>query len=111
MLSFCPTKLAQLIENYFQAENSEEEHKLACLLMVFLAVSIPVLARDEGSMYLPELGAYGNSCHCIALAVNNVAAALFTVHRGNIKDRLTEFLAVRLFISSFVRSFMFIFFE
>ncbi|XP_039255502.1 nck-associated protein 1-like isoform X1 [Styela clava] len=77
-----------------KSENPEEEHKLSCLLMVFLAVSIPVLARDEGSLYLPELGAHGNSCHCIALAVNRIAAALFTVNNGNISERLTEFLAL-----------------
>lgn len=75
-------------------ENQEEEHKLASLLMVFIAVSIPVLARDENSLYLAEIGAHGNSCHCIALAINSVAAALFTVNRGNITARLTDFLAL-----------------
>lgn len=80
--------------NRFQNESPDEEHKLACLLMVFLAVSIPVLARDEGSIFLPEYGAHQNSCHCIAFAVNRVAAAIFTVTKGNIQERLTEFLAV-----------------
>lgn len=84
-----------------QNESPEDEHKLACLLMVFLAVSIPVLARDEGSIFLPELGAHQNSCHCIAFAVNRVAAALFTVTKGNIQERLTEFLAVRSGVSRF----------
>lgn len=92
------TKSDAYVENFqfFQNESPEEEHKLACLLMVFLAVSIPVLARDEGSIFLPEFGAHQNSCHCIAFAVNRVAAALFTVTKGNIQERLTEFLAVSL---------------
>uniref|UniRef100_H2ZNY3 Nck-associated protein 1 n=1 Tax=Ciona savignyi TaxID=51511 RepID=H2ZNY3_CIOSA len=75
-------------------ENPDEEYKVACLLMVFLAVAIPVLARNERSVFLPELVAHGNNCHCLARAVNHVAAALFTVHRGNVEDRLKEFLAL-----------------
>nr|XP_018671569.1 nck-associated protein 1 isoform X2 [Ciona intestinalis] len=75
-------------------ENPDEEYKVACLLMVFLAVDIPVLARNERSVFLPELVAHGNNCHCLARAVNHVAAALFTVHRGTVEDRLKEFLAL-----------------
>uniref|UniRef100_H2ZNY4 Nck-associated protein 1 n=1 Tax=Ciona savignyi TaxID=51511 RepID=H2ZNY4_CIOSA len=41
-------------------ENPDEEYKVACLLMVFLAVAIPVLARNERSVFLPELVAHGN---------------------------------------------------
>ena len=62
--------------------------------MVFLAVSIPVLARDEKSLFNTSLVAHGNNCHTLARAVNHVAAALFTVHNGNVEERLKEFLAV-----------------
>jgi len=66
--------------------------------MVFLAVSIPVIARDDRSLFLAELVGHSNNCHCLARAVNHVAAALFTVHRGNIEERLKEFLAVSSFL-------------
>ena len=64
--------------------------------MVFLAVSIPVLARDDKSLFLAGLVSHANNCHCLARAVNHVAAALFTVHRGSVEERLKEFLAVSL---------------
>ncbi|CAK8685235.1 nck-associated protein 1-like isoform X1 [Clavelina lepadiformis] len=77
-----------------KVENADDEYKIACLLMVFLAVAIPVLARDEKSLFQAELVAHGNNCHCLARAVNHVAASLFTVHRGNVEERLKEFLAL-----------------
>lgn len=77
-----------------QVDNQEEEYRTSCLLMVFLAVSIPLLARDEKSLYDAQLVAHGNNCHTMARAINHVAAALFTVLHGNIEERLKEFLAV-----------------
>lgn len=77
-----------------KVENHEEEYRMSCLLMVFLAVSIPLLARDEKSFFTTQLVAHGNNCHTLARAINHVAAALFTVHGGNVEDRLKEFLAV-----------------
>lgn len=35
-----------------------------------------------------------NNIHCLAKAINQIAAALFTIHKGSIEDRLKEFLAV-----------------
>lgn len=36
-----------------------------------------------------------NNCHCLALAVNQLAGALFSIHGpGDVHDRLQEFLAV-----------------
>uniref|UniRef100_A0AAY5KB45 Nck-associated protein 1 n=1 Tax=Esox lucius TaxID=8010 RepID=A0AAY5KB45_ESOLU len=35
-----------------------------------------------------------NNIHCLAKAVNQIAAALFTIHKGSIEDRLKEFLAL-----------------
>lgn len=37
-----------------------------------------------------------NNIHCLAKAINQIAAALFTIHKGSIEDRLKEFLAVRI---------------
>ncbi|XP_006818857.1 nck-associated protein 1 [Saccoglossus kowalevskii] len=78
-----------------QSENSEDDYRISCLLMVFVAVAIPTLARSENSFYKSYLEGHGNNCHCIAKAVNGIAGALFTLHgKGDVEDRLKEFLAL-----------------
>uniref|UniRef100_A0A8C5C8L5 Nck-associated protein 1 n=1 Tax=Gadus morhua TaxID=8049 RepID=A0A8C5C8L5_GADMO len=72
----------------------EEEYKIACLLMVFVAVSMPTLASNVMSQYSPAIEGHCNNIHCLAKAVNQIAAALFTIHKGSIEDRLKEFLAL-----------------
>jgi len=75
--------------------------------MVFVAVSIPKLARLEHSFYRASLEGHANNVHCVAAAVNAIFGALFTVcsapgadaasatGAGNdIEDRMKEFLAV-----------------
>uniref|UniRef100_A0A669DJI7 Nck-associated protein 1 n=1 Tax=Oreochromis niloticus TaxID=8128 RepID=A0A669DJI7_ORENI len=70
----------------------EEEYKIACLLMVFVAVSLPTLASNVMSQYSPAIEGHCNNIHCLAKAINQIAAALFTIHKGSIEDRLKEFL-------------------
>uniref|UniRef100_A0A8C0MYC2 Nck-associated protein 1 n=2 Tax=Laurasiatheria TaxID=314145 RepID=A0A8C0MYC2_CANLF len=72
----------------------EEEYKIACLLMVFVAVSLPTLASNVMSQYSPAIEGHCNNIHCLAKAINQIAAALFTIHKGSIEDRLKEFLAL-----------------
>ncbi|KAL1505704.1 hypothetical protein ABEB36_005209 [Hypothenemus hampei] len=73
----------------------ENEHLLVCLLMVFVAVSIPKLARSDQSFYRASLEGHTNNIHCIALAVNHIFGALFTIcGRDDIEDRMKEFLAL-----------------
>lgn len=80
----------------FSSLVEEEEHTLACLLSVFVAVSIPKLARNDNSFYRASLEGHSNNIHCIAAAVNNIFGALFTIcGQGDIEDRMKEFLAVR----------------
>lgn len=80
---------------YLFSEMDEDEHLLACLLMVFVAVSIPKLARNENSFYRASLEGHANNIHCMAAAVNNIFGALFTIcGQGDIEDRMKEFLAV-----------------
>uniref|UniRef100_A0A674DBR1 Nck-associated protein 1 n=1 Tax=Salmo trutta TaxID=8032 RepID=A0A674DBR1_SALTR len=81
----------------------EEEYKIACLLMVFVAVSMPTLASNVMSQYSPAIEGHCNNIHCLAKAVNQIAAALFTIHKGSIEDRLKEFLAVCLASSSLLK--------
>lgn len=63
--------------------------------MVFVAVSIPKLARNENSIYRAELEGHANNIHCIATAVNNMFGALFAItSQQDIEDRMKEFLAL-----------------
>ena len=65
------------------------------MLIVFVAVAIPKLARADSSIYKASLEGHANNIHCLARAVNALAAALFTIHGpGDVDDRLKEFLAV-----------------
>ncbi|OXB52456.1 hypothetical protein ASZ78_003229, partial [Callipepla squamata] len=72
--------------------SSEEDYKAACLLLVFVAVSLPLLASDPTSTYNTDTGGYNNNIHCLAKAIIHVSAALFTVHKKNIETHLKEFL-------------------
>ncbi|OQV13186.1 Membrane-associated protein Hem [Hypsibius exemplaris] len=74
---------------------SEEDHQFACLLMVFLAVSLPRLARLEEAAFNIALEAHYNNMHCMGKAVNVVLGAMFYLcGRGDTVDRLREFLAL-----------------
>lgn len=78
-----------------KSELGEDEYQIACLLMVFIAVSLPKLARGEQSYYKPSLEAHGNNIHCLAQAINGIAGALFTIcNHGDTVDRFKEFLAL-----------------
>lgn len=73
----------------------EDEYEIACLMMVFIAVSLPRLARMESSSYRPSLEAHTNNIHCIATAVNSLAPAMFSIlNHGDIEERLKEFLGL-----------------
>lgn len=87
--------LCSAMRNQAKDSNPDDEYTIACLLMVFIAVSIPRLARVDNSQYKPSLEAHANNAHCLAKAVNALAAALFTVSgQGDIEERLKEFLAL-----------------
>ncbi|CAJ1050442.1 nck-associated protein 1-like [Xyrichtys novacula] len=77
-----------------QTDNTsiDEEYKLSCLLLVYIAVSLPTLALDPNSFYSREHGGHNNNIHCLAAAVNQLAAAMFTVQSKNIEQHLKEFL-------------------
>ncbi|KAI3369922.1 hypothetical protein L3Q82_024728, partial [Scortum barcoo] len=80
--------------NSMQTDNTsiDEEYKLSCLLLVYIAVSLPTLAMDPNSFYSREHGGHNNNIHCLATAINQLAAAMFTVQNKNIEQHLKEFL-------------------
>ncbi|KAK4882050.1 hypothetical protein RN001_005369 [Aquatica leii] len=93
-----PCKVDPTLTNALKLQKPEmdgEEHLLVCLLMVFVAVSIPKLAKSESSFYRASLEGHSNNIHCMALAINNIFGALFTIcGQGDIEDRMKEFLAL-----------------
>merc|ERR1711874_859786 len=58
---------------------TDDEYLTSCLLMVFVAVSIPKLARSESSSYQPQLEGHDNNIHCLASAVNQLLGGLFSI--------------------------------
>ncbi|XP_058488770.1 nck-associated protein 1-like [Solea solea] len=70
----------------------DEEYKLSCLLLVYIAVSLPTLSLDNNSSYSREHGGHNNNIHCLAAAINHLTAAMFTVQSKNIEQHLKEFL-------------------
>lgn len=76
-------------------EHDEGEHLIVCLMMVFVAVSIPKIARNDTSFYKASLEAHINNTHCMAIAINYIFGALFTIcNQNDIEDRMKEFLAL-----------------
>ncbi|XP_076845183.1 nck-associated protein 1-like [Brachyhypopomus gauderio] len=72
--------------------SNDEEYKITCLLLVYIAVSLPTLSMDPNSFYSREHGGHQNNIHCLATAVNHLSAAMFTVQNKNIEQHLKEFL-------------------
>lgn len=89
-----PSLVAAIANMRSDNASVEEEYKLTCLLLVFAAVSLPVLANDPNSFYSKEQGGHQNNIHCLATAVNQLAAAMFTVQNKNIEQHLREFLLI-----------------
>ncbi|KAJ3601785.1 hypothetical protein NHX12_029549 [Muraenolepis orangiensis] len=69
-----------------------EEHKLTCLLLVYIAVSLPVLALDSNSLYNRAHGGHNNNIHCLAVAINQLATVMFTIQSKNVEEELKQFL-------------------
>ncbi|KAM4700529.1 nck-associated protein 1-like [Discoglossus pictus] len=87
-----PSLVAALSNIKTDSSSLEEEYKIACLLQVFLAVSLPLLASDPLSFYNIENDGYSNNVHCLAKAIIQVSAAFFTIYSKNIESHLQEFL-------------------
>uniref|UniRef100_A0A8C2UFW5 NCK associated protein 1 like n=1 Tax=Coturnix japonica TaxID=93934 RepID=A0A8C2UFW5_COTJA len=81
-----------LVNVLADGSSPEEDYKVSCLLLVFVAVSLPLLASDPMSIYNTEMDGYNNNIHCLAKAIIHVSAALFTLHNKNIETHLKEFL-------------------
>ncbi|TRY86597.1 hypothetical protein DNTS_018583 [Danionella cerebrum] len=88
-----PALVSAISNMQSESQSSEEEFKISSLLLVFVAVSLPSLCADLNSSY-NQHGGHQNNIHCLARAVNHLAAAMFTVQRKNIQTQLQDFLQV-----------------
>ncbi|KAK0068424.1 membrane-associated protein Hem-like isoform X3 [Biomphalaria pfeifferi] len=74
---------------------ADDEYTIACLLFVFVAVSIPKLARLDSSSFKASIEGHLNNSHCLAKSINGLAGALFSLYGpGDTDLRLQEFLAL-----------------
>ncbi|KAA0708095.1 Nck-associated protein 1-like [Triplophysa tibetana] len=89
-----PALVAAIANMLTDNTSIEDEFKISCLLLVYIAVSLPTLCQDPNSFYRREHGGHQNNIHCLATAVNHLAAAMFTVQRKSIQMHLEEFLKV-----------------
>ncbi|XP_012683452.1 nck-associated protein 1-like [Clupea harengus] len=92
--SIDPTLVAAIAGMRTDNSSKEDECKLASLLLIFIAVSLPTLALDVNSFYSREYGGHQNNIHCLALGINHLSAAMFTTQNENIQQHLKEFLLV-----------------
>lgn len=75
--------------------NESEEYILSCLILVYIAVALPRLARLESTKYIAALDAHANNCHCLIRAINTLITTFFFEHgQRHIEDRCKEFLAL-----------------
>uniref|UniRef100_UPI003AAFF040 nck-associated protein 1-like isoform X1 n=1 Tax=Centroberyx gerrardi TaxID=166262 RepID=UPI003AAFF040 len=87
-----PALVSAIASMHADNTSVDEEYKLSCLLLVYVAVSLPTLALNPNSFYSREHGGHNNNIHCLATAINQLAAAMFTVQNKNIEQHLKEFL-------------------
>ncbi|KAG9491698.1 hypothetical protein GDO78_000286 [Eleutherodactylus coqui] len=87
-----PSLVAALSNMKTESSSLEEEYKVACLLQVFIAVSLPLLASDPLSIYNIQKDGYNNNIHCLAKGIIQVSAAFFTIYHKNIETHLQDFL-------------------
>ena len=75
--------------------NESEEYILSCLILVYIAVSLPRLAKLESTKYIVALDAHANNCHCLIRAINTLITTFFFEHgQRHVEDRCKEFLAL-----------------
>ncbi|KAK6318722.1 hypothetical protein J4Q44_G00099330 [Coregonus suidteri] len=89
-----PALVAAIASMRTDNSSVDEEYKLTCLLLIYIAVSLPTLALDPNSYYSRHYGGHHNNIHCLATAVNQLSAAMFTAENKNIEQHLKEFLLV-----------------
>ncbi|KAK0153949.1 Nck-associated protein 1-like [Merluccius polli] len=87
-----PALVSTISNMYTDKTSVDEEYKLTFLLLVYIGVSLPSQALDPNSIYSRAHGGHNNNIHCLAVAINQLAAAMFASQSQNIEQQLKEFL-------------------
>lgn len=77
------------------SDKSKEDYTIWSLYLVFLGVTLPDLAFKPDSTFLPFFEGHENNAHCLAIAVNALAGAIFAYYgEQHQRERMKEFLVV-----------------
>ena len=78
-------------------DKSREDYTIWSLYLVFVGVTLPrELAFKADTTYLPFFEGHENNAHCLPIAVNALAGAIFSLYgESQQKERMKEFLVVR----------------
>ena len=76
-------------------DKSKEDYTLWSVYLVFIGVALPNFASNADSTYLPFFEGHENNAHCLAIAVNALAGAIFALYgEQHQRERMKEFLVV-----------------
>lgn len=75
-------------------EKNDEDGLIWTLLLAFWAVSLSTLSFKDNSEYNSLLEAHENNAHCMAIAMNLLPQALFTITNENVQDKMKVFLQI-----------------
>jgi hypothetical protein len=88
---YCSTFLIPL----YISDKSKEDYTTWSLYLVFLGVTLPDLAFKPDSTFLPFFEGHENNAHCLTIAVNALAGAIFAYYgEQHQRERMKEFLVV-----------------
>ena len=74
---------------------SRDDYNLWSLFLVYVGVILPELAFRPDSVFLPSFEGHENNIHCLAIAVNALAGAIFSSYgKEHQRERMKEFLVV-----------------
>ncbi|XP_065648480.1 nck-associated protein 1 homolog isoform X3 [Hydra vulgaris] len=85
-------ELYHLLRN--SRDKMEEDGFLWTLLLVLWAIAVPILAFKDNNEYNPLFEAHENNAHCMAVALNSLPQALFTITGEDVDEKMKIFLKV-----------------
>ena len=74
-----------------------DDYSIWSLFLIFVGVTLPELAFKPDSTFLPSFEGHENNIHCLAIAVNALAGAIFSSYgKEHQRKQMKEFLIVSL---------------
>jgi NCK-associated protein 1 len=95
MAAGLPCEVDPLLLNAMKAhcDQGRDDYSLWSLFLVYVGVILPELAFRPDSVFLPSFEGHENNIHCLAIAVNALAGAIFYSYgKEHQRERMKEFL-------------------